>query len=251
MIKRNSILSRKRRYLQVAFNSTMEDAQAIIASLPLSDRIILEAGTPLIKRYGTDAIRQIRTAWEIRMLGVQAKDAATRLFTRPSTPTPEHAPIAPYIVADMKTIDRGETEVAMAAQAGANAVVAMGSAPIETLTAFIKACEVNGVDAMIDMMNVPYPLAVLTELRTKPTVVILHRGVDEERDNRSKSLPLFDIRRIKGAGEYMIAIAGGDAPREVQSAIFNDADIVVIWKSVYSAGNDAITLVNDFLKEIK
>ena len=43
-------LNPKKHYLQVALNSTLEDAREIISQLPISDRIILEAGTPFIKK---------------------------------------------------------------------------------------------------------------------------------------------------------------------------------------------------------
>ena len=88
-------------------------------------------------------------------------------------------------------------------------------------------------------------------MKIPPTVVVLHRGVDEERDNKEKMLPLYEIRRIKGNYDCLIAIAGGDTLREVQSAIFNDADIVVVWKSVYQQTEETVDLVNGFLKVIK
>lgn len=263
-------LSKKKRYLQIAFNGTLGDARAIIAKLPASERILIEAGTPLIKRYGTSAISSLANAYRARIGAayilndieggqrksrgiIEAFKAAAEQGRRQQqlTQNPDSLPLTPYIVADMKTMDRGRTEVMMAAAAGASAVVALGSAPIETLNTFIAACEEFGMDAMIDMMNVPYPLSVLSELKTKPRVVILHRGVDEERDNKSKMLPLQEIRRIKGAHDMLIAVAGGDTPREVQSAIFNDTDIVVIWKSVYENTDETIDLVNNFFKEIK
>jgi 2-phosphoglycerate kinase len=49
----------------------------------------------------------------------------------------------------------------------------------------------------------------------------------------------------------MVAIAGGDTLREVQRSIFNDADIVVIWKSVFQKTDETVALVEGFLKEIK
>ena len=51
-IRTVSKLNPKKKYLQVALNSTLGEARKIINSLPVSDRIIIEAGTPLIKRYG-------------------------------------------------------------------------------------------------------------------------------------------------------------------------------------------------------
>jgi 3-keto-L-gulonate-6-phosphate decarboxylase len=98
---------------------------------------------------------------------------------------------------------------------------------------------------------VPFPLTVLRALKKVPPVVILHRGVDEERDNREKQIPLHEIRRIKGNFDIMISIAGGDTLREVQRSIFNDADIVVVWKSVFEQNEETIDLVNGFLKEIR
>ncbi|MBI5135134.1 orotidine 5'-phosphate decarboxylase [Candidatus Uhrbacteria bacterium] len=226
------ILNRRQRYLQVAFNSTLEDARDIIAELPASNRIIIEAGTPLIKRYGIGVVRDLYNWYEDRLLESEEE-------------------LQPYVVADLKTMDRGSTEVAMAKQAGASAVVALGSAPAETLNAFIAECSRRGIDAMVDMMNVEYPLTVLSALKTWPPVVILHRGVDETEFNREKQIPYHEIQRLKGSRNVLIAIAGGDTPREVQRSIFNGADIAVVWKSVFNNTGGTIRLVEEFLKEIR
>ncbi len=235
---RRPILDTKKRYLQLAFNSTLEEMRTIFITLPLSDRIIFEAGTPLLKRYGTDAIGAIRQAYSLRSF-------TGRLGGNSLTGW------GPYIVADLKTFDRAETEVGMVAAAGASAAVALGAAPIETLNAFVAACEKAGIDSMLDMMNVGFPLSVLRAMKKPPHVVIIHRGVDEERYTKGKQIALHEIRRIKGSYDLLIAIAGGDTPREVQSAVFNDADIVVVWKSVYQKTNDTNALVEAFLKDVK
>lgn len=253
----------------MALNSTLEEAHKIINALPISDRIIVEAGTPLIKRYGEHGIRQIRNWYEEHISGqfltpatnIPANSVLSLLFQsaltgtatipKTSSPTAQKDEIIPYVVADLKTMDRGETEVELAARGGASAAIALGNAPIETLNSFIAACETNGLDAMIDMMNVEFPLSVLRALKKVPPVVIIHRGVDEERFNREKQIPLHEIRRIKGNYNIMISIAGGDTLREVQRSIFNDADIVVVWKSVYQETEETVELVNGFLKEIK
>ena len=266
MHRQKSILDPKKRYLQVALNSTLEDAREIIGLLPSSDRIIVEAGTPLIKRYGAEGIRQIRQWYTERLWGGTFVPPAFsrnpsiadifKLLGRVPTRDSKNDPAAgktilPYVVADLKTMDRGETEVEMAAEAGASAAIALGSAPVETINSFIASCEAHGLDAMVDMMHVEFPLSVLRALKKVPQVVIIHRGVDEERLNREKQIPLHEIRRIKGAYDIMISIAGGDTLREVQRSIFNDADIVVIWKSVFQKTEETVELVNGFLKEIK
>ena len=251
-------------YLQVALNSTLDEAYRVIQLLPRNERIIVEAGTPFIKRYGAHGIAQIYSWYNnhLNSLVPQAFNVETSSFSALAKSfgealaqgkTAAQVPgthIHPYIVADLKTMDRAETEVEMAVGAGASAAIALGMAPIETLDRFIEACEVQGIDAMIDMMNVEYPLAVLDKLKKIPPVIILHRGVDEEAVNKEKQLPLHEIRRIKGRYNVMISIAGGDTVREVQRAIFNDADIVVIWKSVYESSKETTDLIEGFLREI-
>lgn len=269
-----SKLDHRKKYLQVAFNSTLNEARSIIGRLPVSDRIIYEAGTPLIKRYGMEAVRKLvswtsggvspldfsalpktGTAKGLGQYLLQSLVAGASLATQeeesPAIRAHRAGGRSSYVVADMKTMDRGATEVEMVAQAGGSAIIALGSAPTETLNAFIASCHANGLDAMLDMMNVEYPVNVLRKLKTPPDVVIVHRGVDEERDNREKQIPLHEIRRIKGNYDLLVSVAGGDTPREVQRAVFNDADIVVIWKSVYHQNEETLALVEGFLKNIK
>ncbi len=263
-----SKLNPKKRYLQIALNSTLGEAHKIINSLPISDRVILEAGTPFIKRYGERGIRLIRQWYEQRLASqlltsnattkVSASSLLSLFFsstliktTQQNAITKPKNEILPYVVADLKTMDRGGTEVEIAARAGASAAVALGSAPTETLNSFIEQCEAHDLDAMIDMMNVEFPLSVLRALKKVPPVVILHRGVDEEQFNREKQLPLHEIQRIKGNYNILIAVAGGDTVREVQRAVFNNADIVVIWKSVFQETKETVELVNNFLEQVK
>jgi bifunctional enzyme Fae/Hps len=271
---KTSKLDPKKHYLQVALNGSLEDAREIIFSLPKSDRIIIEAGTPFIKRYGEQGIRQISQWYEQHLSGIsfgiemgQPQMSISSAVLSPllssllglnqiaqkSIPLNKNSKgVFPYVVADLKTMDRGDAEVEIAYRGGASAAIALGQAPIETLNSFIAKCEELGLDAMIDMMNVPFPLTVLRSLKKPPAVVIIHRGVDEEKFNKEKQIPLHEIRRIKGNyNNIMISIAGGDTLREVQRSIFNDADIVVIWKSVYQKTNETISLIDGFLKEIK
>ncbi|HPL01856.1 MAG TPA: orotidine 5'-phosphate decarboxylase [bacterium] len=216
-------LERRKKYLHIALNSTLEGAEEIIAQLPHSDRILIEVGTPLIKIYGTDAIGQIKSM----------------------------VPAGTYIVADNKCADLAPREVEMVAHAGANAATCLGVAPIETIDAFIEECQKFNIDSMIDMMNVENALAVLKKLKKLPDVVMLHRGVDESEFSKEKQIPFYQIKQIKGNYNTLVAVAGGDTIREVQRAIFNDADIVVVWKSFYQPSSETAQLAESFLKEIK
>lgn len=273
MNKTISKLNPRKRYLQIALNSTLDEARKIIAQVPISDRLLIEVGTPLIKRYGEEGIRKIKQwykerIWEqtpeleqseesfanndsliLSLSKVASKNYHQQEILQKSSQNSEI--IIPYIVADLKMMDRGETEAEIAARAGANAAVALGHSPVESLNAFIQKCEELGLDAMVDMMNVDYPLSILRQLKKMPQVVILHRGVDEERLNKEKQIPLHEIRRIKGNYNILIAIAGGDTFKEAQRAIFNDADIVIVWKSFFQSSEDTASLVEQFLKEVK
>lgn len=214
------ILNRKKKYLQIALNSNLDDAYTIIQSLPKSDRIIIEAGTPLIKEYGADVIRQLVSYY-------------------------------PYIVADLKTMDRAETEVQMVKNAGASAAVCLGQASLETINSFVESCQKEEIDSMLDMMNIEYPVKILRQLKKQPNVVILHRGVDEEKFNKNKPIPYVQINKVLSSYNVMLSIAGGDSLREVQRAIFNGANIVVVWKEFFKSSNSTGKLAEDFLKEIK
>ncbi len=224
------ILSRKKRYLQVALNSTLEDAYSILYNLPASDRIIIEAGTPLIKTYGTEVIRTITQRWQMKMAETEG---------------------LPYIVADLKTMDRAQTEVGIAKDGGASAAICLGQAPIETINSFIENCKKEGLDSMVDMMNIPYPVQILRKLKTVPDVVLLHRGVDEETFNKDKPIPYIQINKVLSSYNVLISIGGGDTIREVQRAIFNGANIVMVWKEFYHSSASTGQLAQEFLEQIK
>lgn len=223
------MLDRKKKYLQIALNSTLSEAFNIIDKLPPSDRILIEAGTPLIKQYGIGVVADLRKQW-----GRQVESF-----------------VNPYIVADLKTMDRGETEVKLAYFAGASAVISLGQAPLETINIFIESCKKYGLDSMVDMMNIDQPVKILRKLKKLPDVVILHRGVDEEVFNKAKPVPYIQINKTRASYSTLISIAGGDTIREVQRAIFNDANIVIVWKEFYKSTQDTGALAVEFLKVIK
>ena len=224
------MLDRKKRYLQIALNSTPSEGEEIIYQLPSSDRILIEAGTPLIKAYGIEGIQRLKRAWQLQIAG-DFPDV--------------------YIVADTKCMDRGKTEVEIAKAGGASAATVLGAAPIETINYFILACEELGLDSMVDMIGVEQPIKILRKLKKMPTVVVLHRGVDEEVFDKNKPIPFVQINKVRSSFNTLISIAGGDSIREVQRAIFNDADIVVVWKNFYSPDSNTGILAEEFLKEIK
>ncbi|MBN1620622.1 orotidine 5'-phosphate decarboxylase [candidate division WOR-3 bacterium] len=221
------MLDSRKRYLQIAFNYDAAQVSAILPSIPKSDRILIEAGTPYIKREGLNGIRYIRQLWK----GI--------------------------IVADLKTLDGGASEVRFAFGAGANAVTVLGGAPTETLNFFVDTCSKLRIYSMIDMLGVEDPLKVLLKLRTPPDVVVIHRGRDEE-STRGKVIKYKQINKIRSKYNVFISAAGGIDLKEARSAIFNGADIVVAnivtptdsWVGI-SSSSDVSKIAREFLSTIE
>ena len=190
------MIDRRVRYLQLAFNDDLAAALSIVPRLPREERILVEAGTPFVKREGVRGVWALRRIWPFGL------------------------------VADIKTTDGGAEEVAMFAGAGATAATVMGSCPKETLDRFIEACEYYGIDALIDMLGVSDPLRVMMKLRRPPIGVVLHLGRDEE-STRGKVIQYRHVNRVRSKFDVAISAAGGVDLRGARSAIFNGANIVV------------------------
>lgn len=206
-------------YLQISLDvPDLERTKKIIAQIPKSDRIILEVGTPLIKRYGTKVISDLR---EI------AKDV--------------------FFVADLKTLDVGKVEADLAFEETADAVVAAGLAPAETLDAFNSEAKRLGIYAVVDMMNVEDPLKKLKSIKEFPDVVILHRGIDQE-TGRSHGLEIIpEMRKTFKDKKFLIAVAGGIVPETAKEALAKGADIIIVGRYV-TQSRDIERAVRDFLE---
>jgi bifunctional enzyme Fae/Hps len=206
-------------YLQIALDApSLEGAKKVIEALPGSDRIILEVGTPLIKRYGTRGINELRQI---------AKDK--------------------FIIADLKTLDVGKVEVDIAYEDTADAVVAAGLAPPETLDATVHEAKRLGIYAIIDMLNVEDVLGKLRSLKDFPDIVILHRGIDQE---SGRSCGLERIKLIRQAfpnKKFLIAVAGGIVPETAKEALEQGADILIVGRYV-TQSKDIERSVRDFLE---
>ncbi len=190
-------LEPNRRYVQIAFNSDISEVRRILPQIPYDPRIFIEAGTPFIKREGMAGVRMIRRFWR----GV--------------------------IVADLKITDGASDEVFFAANAGANAVTVMGSAPEETLNRFIEVCSARNVYSMIDMLGVINPLRKMMPLLTKPDFVVIHQGRDEESNTR-KMIRYKDITKVKSKFSSLISAGGGLNETTVRTAYFNGANLAIV-----------------------
>lgn len=221
------LLDNKIRYLQIAFNYDVELVRQILPGVVRSPRILIEAGTPYVKREGADGIRLIRRIW------------------------------GGHIVADLKVVDGADGEVEMARAAGATAVTAVGSAPPETLDLFVKRCAEMQMISMIDMLGVKDPLRVILQLKQPPDVIVLHRGRDEE-GTRGKVIQYRHVNRVRSKYGVLISAAGGVDLKEARSAIFNGASIVVAnlvrpgdpWVGITTT-SDVAAMAREFLSTIE
>jgi len=221
------MLKRDSSYLQIAFNLDLQEVKKMVNLLPSSERILIEAGTSFIKRYGQRGILELKRLWSDKL----NQDG--------------------YIVADLKIADRGAREVEIAAQAGASAVTCLGLSHPKTIDYFVQKCEELNIDSMVDMLNVSFPFQVLQSLRKMPKIIVLHRGV-EEWERSKKEIPYDQIHRILGVYDnVLISIAGGETLHDVQEAIFNDASIAVTWRAFAESPEKTAILADRFLEELR
>lgn len=211
-------------YIQVALDHPVIEKQIkVVKQLPKSDRIILEIGTPFLKKYGVESIRQIR-------------EVAREKF----------------IVADLKTLDVGKLEVDFAFDATADAVVASGLAATSSLDKFIMEAQRLGIHAFVDTMEVQNPLEKLSSLKQTPDVVIIHRGIDVEQSAAGNKSPDAQQRqrwtlvpkikelyasqkKASGRDRVLVAVAGGIEPSSAAYAIEQGADILIVGRFIASA----------------
>ena len=211
-------------YVQVALDHpNLEKQIKVVKQLPKSDRIILEIGTPFLKKYGVESIKKIR---EI------AKEK--------------------FIVADLKTLDVGKLEVDFAFDATADGVVASGLAATASLDKFILEAQRLGIHAFVDTMEVQDPIEKLKTLKQIPDVVILHRAIDVEQSTAGDKSPdaqqrqrwalvpkikelYADKKKASGRDRVLVAVAGGIEPQTASYALTQGADILIVGRFIASA----------------
>jgi bifunctional enzyme Fae/Hps len=206
-------------YLQIAFDiPSLERTKEIISSLPESDRIILEVGTPLLKKYGVKVIRELREL---------VKDK--------------------FMIADLKTLDVGKVEVDLAFGETADGVVAAGLAAKEVLNGFIYEAKRLGIYAIVDMMEVEDPIRKLRLLKHFPDVVILHRAIDVERVGTHRLEFIQELRRAFPEKRFLIAVAGGITPEVARDALGRGADIIIAGRYI-TQSKDVRRSVREYLE---
>lgn len=174
----------------------------------------IEAGTPLIKSEGMNAVRSLKN---------QFKDHT--------------------IVADMKTMDTGAVEVEMAAKAGAGIVSILGASHDSTIRESVQSAKKYGIKLGVDLINVRDPAGRAAKLQEMGVDIIgVHVGIDEQMVGQD---PLEILKAVRKAVSVQIAVAGGLNAQSAAAAVALGADIVIVGGNIIHSGDvtAAATLV--------
>ena len=79
------MLDHRTRYLQIAFNYDIDLVKRVLPSIPTSNRILIEAGTPFIKLEGQDGIKAIRDRWDDQIVADLDYDGVPDWLVRDGT----------------------------------------------------------------------------------------------------------------------------------------------------------------------
>ncbi len=166
----------------------------------------LEAGTPLIKSEGLQALRELKSRW------------------------PELT-----LVADMKTMDAGRAEVEFAAKAGARVVGVLGAASDATIRECVEAAQNYGAQIIVDMIQVEDVVARAVAAEAMGADYIgIHVAIDEQMEGKT---PFDTLREVAQAVSIPVAVAGGINSETAPLAIEAGASIVIVGGAITKAAD--------------
>jgi len=168
----------------------------------------VEAGTPLIKSEGLDAVRQLREAF------------------------PEKK-----IVADMKTADTGRLEMEAAAKAGADYAIVLGAASESTIREAIEVGKSYGLGIGVDLLGIEEPEPLVERLAPWGAAFLsVHCPVDVQMRGGS---PFGMLERLARVTDLPLAVAGGLNSETAPKAVAAGASIIVIGGAITKAEDPA------------
>jgi len=161
----------------------------------------IEAGTPLIKAEGLSAVRALKAEFPDKT-----------------------------IVADMKTMDAGRTEVEYAAKAGAGVVGVLGAASDSTIKECAEAARNYGCKLIVDMIEVADPVARAQRAQELGADYIgIHTAIDRQMRGEA---PFDTLRAVAEAVAIPVSAAGGINSETAAAAVGAGADIVVVGGAI-------------------
>jgi len=169
---------------------------------------ILEAGTPLIKSEGLEAVRRLKSRF-------------------PGIP----------IVADMKTMDAGRIEMESAAKAGARVVTVLGLASRSTLEECAQAGENYGMEIAVDLLGVEDPVELARWCESAGIHEVgVHTAIDEQMRGAD---PFGTLKAVREAVSIRVSVAGGINSETAAQAAAAGADVIIVGGAVIKAADVA------------
>lgn len=161
----------------------------------------LEAGTPLIKSEGLNAVRRLHEAFP-----------------------------ALSIVADMKTMDAGRIEMEAAAKAGARSAIVMGAASDSTIKECIAAGRNYGLDIGVDLLGVKDYVDRAREVEGwGASYLSVHVPIDDQMKGMN---PFGRLREVAGQVTIPVAVAGGINSENAPEAVRAGAQIIIVGGAI-------------------
>ena len=161
----------------------------------------IEAGTPLIKAEGLGAVRALKAEFPDKT-----------------------------IVADMKTMDAGRTEVEYAAKAGAGVVGVLGAASDSTIKECAEAARNYGCKLIVDMIEVADPLARAKRAQELGADYIgIHTAIDQQMRGEA---PFDTLKAVAAAVAIPVSAAGGINSETAAAAVDAGAGIIVVGGAI-------------------
>jgi 3-hexulose-6-phosphate synthase/6-phospho-3-hexuloisomerase len=161
----------------------------------------IEVGTPLIKSEGLNAVRTMRREF------------------------PNHK-----IIADMKTIDAGRTEVETAAKAGASIIDVLGASSDATIAECVDAARNYGAEIVVDMIEVADPVCRAKAAEAAGAdYIAVHTAIDVQMTGGD---PFSVLQEVCGSVDIPVACAGGINSETAAQAVAHGARIVIVGGAI-------------------
>ncbi len=170
---------------------------------------ILEAGTPLIKSEGLEAVRKLRTE-----------------FPRVS------------IAADMKIMDAGRVETEAAAKAGADIIHVLGAASDSTIAECLESAARYDARVCVDLIGAASIESIVGRARAVEALgahfVCVHTPIDQQM--RAES-PFRFLKAVADAVSIPVAVAGGLNTETAPAAIEAGACVIIVGGAITKAAD--------------
>ena len=205
--------------LQIALDGDLSAALDLLEQVhPFVD--IAEVGTPLVFREGMRAVRKLRAAYP------QLK-----------------------LVADLKIMDAGEAEAAIAFDAGADCVTVMALASDATISGALASGRWHDKRVMIDMMQVADPLGRARQLLALGgDLLCLHTAHDLQSSQASPYAQLAQLRT--GLPSAQLAIAGGVKLNVLEKILPLRPQVIIVGSGI-TAAPDPRSAARQFQERIR